>query len=353
MEIPDRAASWPPAAEAASPPDVVETRPLRDEAPDVDEPTGAIVVEQAVRIGVGLLSIGLASLAEALRRTLPSPVPTDELAPERTDLLGLVTGATLGLTLTIGDRVATTVGGLARAVGPPIAWVAGVPPLGPAAAWFRDVAAELDGRWRASRPGTEAVAAAFTREVVPEVIDAVLDQLDLTWLVAERVDLDELVARVDLDAAVERVDMERILGRIDLDEVAARIDIDAIIHRVDLDEIVRGVDLDAIVSRVDIDAVASRIDLDAIVDRIDIVGLARYVVEEIDLPEIIRESTGSMASETVRGVRMQGIGADEAVSRVVDRMLLRRQPRRTEAPAETEAPVIRAPDDPEPPGPAA
>jgi hypothetical protein len=47
-------------------------------------------------------------------------------------------------------------------------------------------------------------------------------------------------------------------------------------------------------------------------------------VEGVDLPEIIRDSTGSMVSETVHDVRVQGIEADRAVSRLVDRLLRRR-----------------------------
>ena len=50
----------------------------------------------------------------------------------------------------------------------------------------------------------------------------------------------------------------------------------------------------------------------------------------IDLPEIIRESTGSMASEVVRDVRMQSIDADVAIARIVDRLIRRRRERRTE-----------------------
>ena len=65
-------------------------------------------------------------------------------------------------------------------------------------------------------------------------------------------------------------------------------------------------------------------------EQVDLVGVAEYVVAEIDLPEIIRASTGSVASEAVRGLRMQGVDADQAVARVVDRMLFRRgrRPRR-------------------------
>lgn len=58
--------------------------------------------------------------------------------------------------------------------------------------------------------------------------------------------------------------------------------------------------------------------------RLDMAGLAEGVIAEVDLAEIIRQSTGSVASDTVRGVRMQGISGDEAVGRVVARLRLRR-----------------------------
>jgi hypothetical protein len=100
------------------------------------------------------------------------------------------------------------------------------------------------------------------------------------------------------------------------------------------------------VERIDIDATVSRVDVDAIVDRVDIVGLAEEVVNGIDLPEIIRESTRSMASEVVCDARMQSIEADLAIARLVDRLIRRRRARRTDAPSEPES-VTRA-NPPEP-----
>ncbi|HET6299559.1 MAG TPA: hypothetical protein VFG33_39705 [Kribbella sp.] len=61
----------------------------------------------------------------------------------------------------------------------------------------------------------------------------------------------------------------------------------------------------------------------AVVQRIDLAGLAEGVIAEVDLAEIIRQSTGSVASDTVRGVRMQGISGDEAVGRAVGRLRVR------------------------------
>jgi hypothetical protein len=63
--------------------------------------------------------------------------------------------------------------------------------------------------------------------------------------------------------------------------------------------------------------------LAATLKRIDLAGVAEGVIAEVDLAEIIRQSTESVASDTVRGVRMQGISGDEAIGRVVGRLRLR------------------------------
>jgi predicted RNase H-like nuclease len=109
------------------------------------------------------------------------------------------------------------------------------------------------------------------------------------------------------------------------------------VSQVDIDAIARRIDVDAIVERIDIDAIVSRVDIDAIVQRLDLVALAEEVVNGIDLPEIIRESTGSMASEVVRDVRIQSIDADVAIARIVDRIIRRRRARHTDAPGEPES----------------
>jgi hypothetical protein len=217
-----------------------------------------------------------------------------------------------------------------------------------------------------AHPATAAVRAlaAVADELVPEVTRAVLARLDVPGLVREfvdvdrlaamldveavvaRVDLDAVIARVDLDAVIGRVDIARVLDRVDLDAVVARVDLDAAIARVDLDAVIDKVDVTRVIDRVDLDAVVARVDLDGAVDRVDLdravdrvdvdrvisrtdlAGLARYVVQEIDLPGLLRASTGTVTNEMVRSVRDQGVDADRAVERIVDR-LLRRQGRRT------------------------
>ena len=211
--------------------------------------------------------------------------------------------------------------------------------------------------WALAHPASAAVRALAVAadELVPDVTRAVLARLDVPALVREFVDLDRLaalldvdavVARADLDAVLDRVDVDAIAAKLDLDAVAARLDLDTlvdkvdvsrVIDRVDLDAIVARVDLDRAVGRVDLDAVVARVDLDRAVDRVDVdrviartdlASLARYVVQEIDLPGLLRASTGSVSSEMVRSVRDQGADADRAVERIVDR-LLHRAARRT------------------------
>jgi hypothetical protein len=228
------------------------------------------------------------------------------------------------------------------------------------------------GRWSATAlPGAAEVA--LGQVDVERVAAVVLDRVDVARVAAvvlDRVDLDALVAdvvrRVDLtaatlavlkgldltsvaSAAIESVDLERAvneaLGRIEVDEVAARLldQLDLtqlVLDRVDLERVVAGalaeLDLTSIVvDRVDLGEVVSaalqQVDLTQIVLRqVDLLGVAEYVVDGIDLPEIIRDSTGSVASEAVVGLRMQGVDADVAVGRVVDRILRRSRPRRAD-----------------------
>ena len=154
--------------------------------------------------------------------------------------------------------------------------------------------AVIAGKGRVLRSGLTERSQQLLRDVIPLVVDAVLDQVDVTSLVLDRVDLESVIAEVDLDA---------------------------------------------VVARVDFDAVVDRLPIDRVIDRIDLADLANQVIAEIDLPGIIRESSGAMASETVLGVRAQGIEADEWVNRMVDRVLLRQRRRNTQAPVPDPGPA--------------
>ena len=190
---------------------------------------------------------------------------------------------------------------------------------------------DLDGwaaRGLAEQRRAQAVAVNAVRTLIAELATAVLDEIDLDEVVA-RVDLDRIVARVDLNQIAARLDLDAIVGRIDVDAIVGRIDVDAIVSRVDVDAIAGRIDLDAIAGRLDLDAIVARVDLDAIVARVDIPGLTEQVIDEVDLGEIIRESSSTMASETVDALRVQGMRVDGLVSRIVDRILLRQGQRQT------------------------
>jgi hypothetical protein len=230
----------------------------------------------------------------------------------------------------------------------------------PAPRYRDDVPAGPDDRRsaRRSRPvrltGLNALVDAVLRFAIVRVVDAFLAEVDVTALVREHVDLDvvasgidvdKVVSRVDLDAIVRRIDIDAIAVGLDVDAVVARVDLDAIVRRIDIDAIARGLDLDAVVARVDleavvrridldaiageldVDAVVARVDLDAIVRRMDLIGIASEVVDGIDLAGIIRQSSGALASDSVRTIRSEAMHADDVLSGVVDRVLGRRRPR--------------------------
>lgn len=189
------------------------------------------------------------------------------------------------------------------------------------------VLAALTERGRTGRAELERHAAVMLRFVVRRIVAAVLETIDLTALVQRHVDLDAVAAGLDLDAAVARVDLDAIVARVDLDGAVGRVDLDAVVRRVDLDAVARRIDLDALATRIDPGPVVARVDLDAILARVDIVGIAREVIDAIDLPEIVRHSTGTMTSDTIRGVRREAMQADEIVAGVLDRLLRRRAQR--------------------------
>ena len=116
-----------------------------------------------------------------------------------------------------------------------------------------------------------------------------------------------------------------IIRHVDMDEITRSIDVNAIADRIDIDRIV---------SRVDVNEIADAVDAARIVGRLDLAQLARQVMEDIGVSQIIRESSGSLAVETVDSLRLRGADADDRVSRFVDGVLRRQQPRDVEVDVE-------------------
>jgi hypothetical protein len=246
------------------------------------EPAEAL--DRATRIALGAAGLALAVLRALLERPQPAGQEvrvagaTVTAVPRPAGMLRLLPAAALGLGLeaqrrsldaavALGARLAPPLSAAAR----PAAALAGRPL---AVAWRR---LDLDGwaaRGLAEQRRNQQAAAEAASQLVGAIVAAVLDE----------VDLDGVVARVDLDA---------------------------------------------IAARIDLDAIAARIDLNAIVSRLDLAGLTEQVIDEVDLGELIRESSGTMATETVDALRVQGMRADHLLSRLVDRVLLRKEERYT------------------------
>ena len=297
------------------------------------------LVEQGLRIAIGLGALATEVLSEAVARTLGrEPLgetePAAEESPHPATGLPLVAGAAIGLGLEVARwsaRAATTAFRSAELF---FGLVTSPEPVRAPLEQASSRLGWLDDRWREQRPRDEEAAAAFLRLLIPQVVDATMDQIDLNELVAERleidrvvelIDLDHVIARIDLDALVEGIDIDRIVRRIDLAAIVDRVPVDDIVTRLDLDAIVARVDIDGVVSRVDIQAVADRIDLQALVRRVDLATISNQVIEEIDLTGIIQEAMGSMTTETVGGLRVQSMNADRAIARLVGRVLGRDQ----------------------------
>jgi PBP1b-binding outer membrane lipoprotein LpoB len=158
------------------------------------------------------------------------------------------------------------------------------------------------GRVMDELPTDALVTAVLAHLDLEALIAAALDQVDLTGLVVQRVDLGALVT-----AALDQVDLT-----------------DVVLERVDLATV--------------INSALDRIDMTTLVmDRVDLPLVASTVIEEIDLAGTIRDSTGSVATEAVKGVRMTSVDADRAVARLVDRLTLRRRGRRLDAPGTAES----------------
>lgn len=140
-----------------------------------------------------------------------------------------------------------------------------------------------------------AVNAALDR-LVPQIADAIIERIDLTDVVLEQVDLHRIVVSA--------------LDSLDLTEV--------------------------VLERVDINAIVEQADIDSVIDRVPILPLANYVIDEINLPQIIRDSTSGIAGDALNTMRRQSAGADDLVSRIVDRATFRKG-RKLDAPGTPES----------------
>jgi hypothetical protein len=289
------------------------------------------MVAQGVQVGCGVTAVVLEIVVRSIgwsAGSRPTGVSTSTgsgatAAPPATDVA-------LGLAWTVSGWAGRAVVATTSVAAPIVGVLAAPPRVPPAlqpATWARGLAAT----WQQQRPEAGVALDNAVSAAVPLSTQAVLDRIDLDAVVRavlQRLDLQALITEalreVDLDAVVAEA-----LTQLDLPAV-----VDTAVQQIDLTQVViDNVDLGPVVT-----AALDQIDLDEIVmDRVDVLGLADYVVQGIDLPGIIRMSTGSVASEAVRTVRLQGVDADRAVAGLVDKFMLRRRARATDAPGEPES----------------
>jgi hypothetical protein len=284
----------------------------------------------------------------------PREEPVAGTAPDVERLL-LLTDAALGLTSVLDHLSGAAIRRLSPVARPAVR-LALHPPLVPSRWHGPRLASALRSRGARVRLDLSTAGATLLDRLVPLLLEQVLRRVDLTELV---------VAHLDLDRVVTGVDLDRVVSGVDLDAAVARVDVAAVITRVDLDAVAQGLDVDAVAGRLDAEAVLDRLDLTelvlrrldldelvpAILAHVDLAAIAQQVIEAVDLPEIIRESSGAMTSDTVRGARMRGVAGDQAISRVRDRLLPHRDrprvPAGTNATTDAVAPVPPpAPDRP-------
>lgn len=240
----------------------------------VEPAIGALIGESARIIG-GFISATSSAVTTALRDVAQPPEPSDdeegfdEASRTGPSPVGVATGAAIGFTMQVSEAAVRAATSFAETAAPFLSWMTNSATVRRGRSDVEARAEALNDRWTQERPASEEAASSFAGRVLPELTSAILDKLDLTQIAIDHLDIDRILDSVDLDAVIERVDL------------------DAVIHRVDL------------------------------------AGIATEVIGEIDLPELIRESTGAVTSETVRAVRMRSAEADLFMGRIIDRLMRR------------------------------
>jgi len=271
-----------------------ESIPIRDLPTEPGSATedagGPSATERGIDFLAGIVSFGAGLVVSAL--------DGDE-QDDRSAGVAAFVAAGAGLFLEGLRAAAPMLGSIERTAGPSISSSGAAESLG-----------ELLDHWRSSwddrrhdedqRAAEEQLRATFQRSV-----DTVLDQLDLTTLVLDHLDIQRVASAVDVQALV------------------ADLDVDAIAERLDMNRLLDRIDMDRLLDRIDMERLTARIDVEALLDRVDLPAVASGVIDDLDIPQVIREATADTASEGVRDVRLRGVEADRAIRRAVDRLLSR------------------------------
>lgn len=130
-------------------------------------------------------------------------------------LVGLLPGATLGLGLAAQRRVFDHVSAAEGRAQRSVEWLTSHGPLGTLNRRLRDFLQHWDDQYRAQTDTHAELASDYLARIGPGALDALLARIDITALV-DRVDINEAVDRVDLEALIDKVPVERVIDRVDL-----------------------------------------------------------------------------------------------------------------------------------------
>mgnify|MGYP003585475044 CR=1 FL=1 len=244
-----------------------------------------------VRRGLGVALLGLAGAGRFTSGATPLAGPGTELPAE--PVMDVALGA-VDLALEAAERVSTGVRDyvnplLARAWGPAADTMGGV--AGSGLRILAGATEPLAARGRRLRSDAEHEAAEAVAAVLPETIQLVMEQLDLTGMAIDHVDLarvlDATADSVDLTGfAIDHMDLERLIeasvDQIDFTGLA--------ISKLDFARAVT-----AAMEQVDVYTVAR--------EQMDPARVAQYLRENVDVAEALRAAPTAVAGEAVRGVR--------------------------------------------------
>ena len=263
-------------------PESIPIHDLPSETAGETTDAGSTATERGLDFLAGIVSFGAGLVVSTL--------DGGEDGDERAAGVAAFVAAGAGLFLEGLRAAAPMLGSIERTAGPKIGSTGAGETVG-----------ELLDHWRTSwedrhEDDRQQAADEQLRATFQRAVDTLLGQLDLTTLVIDHLDIQRVASEVDIDAMVGQLDMDRLLDRVDMDKL---------------------------LDRIDMERLTARIDVEALLDRVDMPAVASSVIEDLDIPQVIREATADTASEGVRDVRLRGVEADRMIRRAVDRILSR------------------------------
>ena len=102
--------------------------------------------------------------------------------------------------------------------------------------------------------------------------------------------------------------------------------VEPVVTRV-LERVVGLLPIEAILARVDVNAIVGQVDVGALMARMDLGNLITDVLSQIELGDLIHDSTSSIAIDARDAARVQAMSVDGGLANIVDRVLRRRRER--------------------------